>query len=122
MHLSEKIAKPSVSYRPTTGGHQGRSPRGVLRAVCTTSVRVGLELSCGRLSPALPGSALLFGLAFGCGWASSWMNSLSHPRSDCSEVTMAATKMTKVRRLTYKTVSTFLATVAEMAVGLATSG
>jgi hypothetical protein len=73
------------------------------------------------LSPTLPGSALLFGLAFGCGLASTWIDISPHSTGTCTEDSMDATKKTQAGRLA-RLFSTFLATVAEMAVGLATSG
>jgi hypothetical protein len=73
------------------------------------------------LSPALPGSALLFALAFGCGLASTWIERYSRSTSACTEVSMDAAKKTQAGRLA-SLVSTFLATAAEVTVGLATSG
>jgi hypothetical protein len=75
----------------------------------------------GRLSPALPGSALLLTLAFGCGLASSWIDRSSHSTSTHAEGSMDATTKKQAGRMA-RLVSAFLATVAEMAVGLATSG
>lgn len=73
------------------------------------------------LGSALPGSALLFVLAFGCGSASSWIDSSPRSMSICTKASMDAMKKAWARRLV-GLVKAFLATVAEMALGLATSG
>lgn len=79
-------------------------------------------LDLGRLSPALPGSTLLFTLAFGCGLASNWIISHSNSTTAPPEVPMDATKKKRARQIVPMAVSTFLATVAEVAAGIATSG
>jgi hypothetical protein len=72
----------------------------------------------------LPGPvhALLFALAFGCGLAGNWISEITAPTTTHLEVTMNATKNKRVRRLSFNAAAAFLATVADGAVGLATSG
>lgn len=84
----------------------------------------------GRLSPALPGSALLLALAFGCGLASNTISSsYSNSTNTQPEVLMDATTMRQgekpisgVRQAVVMILSVFLATVADIATGIATSG
>ena len=83
----------------------------------------------GRLSPALLGSALLFTLAFGCGLASNFLSNCTSSTTTTPEELMDATKIMKVKQPTSRVnklisiaESTFLATVAEVAAGIATSG
>jgi len=78
-----------------------------------------------RLSPALPLGpvhALLFALAFGCSLAGNWISQITGPTTTHQEVAVKATKTKRVSRLSLNAAASFLATVADGAVGLATSG
>jgi hypothetical protein len=72
----------------------------------------------------LPGSALLFGLAFGCMLAGNWISEITAPTTAHPEVTMETAKSDKklVRRLFFNTVTAVFATAAIGLVGFATSG
>jgi hypothetical protein len=76
------------------------------------------------LSPALPGSALLFALAFGCMVAGNWISQITAPTTTHPEVTMEAAKSDEKlgRRLFFNTVTAALATAAIGLVGFATAG
>jgi hypothetical protein len=74
----------------------------------------------GRLSPALLGSALLLLLAFGCNTVISMVNDRAVGRSGGGAV--KATKKEASGSLARPAMSGFLLTVAETAVGVATSG
>ena len=77
-----------------------------------------------RLSPALPGSAVLFGLVFGRMLAANWISQVTAPTTTHPEVTMDTAKSDKkpVRRLFFNTVTAAFAAPAIGLVGYATSG
>jgi len=72
----------------------------------------------------LPGSALLFALAFGCMLAGNWISQITDPTTTRPEVTMETEKSDKklVRRLFFNTVTAAFATAAIGLVGFATKG
>jgi predicted small integral membrane protein len=76
------------------------------------------------LSPALPGSALLFALAFVCMLAGNWISQITAPTTTHPEVTMETAKSDKKlgRRLFFNTVTAAFATAAIGLVGFATAG